>query len=209
MTFILNVDPLLEPSNGPNYFPFDPDILYEIQIDNNNDAVEDVTFAFRFNTEIRLPGVFTGLVGAGNGIDAPANAPLDLDGNSPAGTLVVPPAITALDGPGSEGFSLRQTYSVTLLRSQFGNVQDIKVLSDGQPLFAVPSNVGPRTMPNYDALAEQGIYDLGDGIRVFAGTVDDPFYIDLGAAFDSVNLRVAVLDPVEDGGKGKGLINVS
>ena len=44
-------------------------------------------------------------------------------------------------------------------------------------------------MPNYDYLARQGIYDLGNGIRVFAGTVDDPFYIDLGAAFDTLNFR--------------------
>jgi Domain of unknown function (DUF4331) len=64
----------------------------------------------------------------------------------------------------------------------------------GSALFAVPSNVGPRTMPNYEALAKQGIYtvdgDRGD-IRVFAGTVADPFFIDLGAAFDSFNFRTA------------------
>jgi hypothetical protein len=46
-------------------------------------------------------------------------------------------------------------------------------------------------MPNYPALAAQGIYSLGGGISVFAGTVDDPFYIDLGAAFDSLNFRTA------------------
>src|ERR1017187_1252456 len=28
VTMILNVDPLLEPANGPNYFPFDPSVLY-------------------------------------------------------------------------------------------------------------------------------------------------------------------------------------
>ncbi|MBV9765720.1 MAG: DUF4331 domain-containing protein, partial [Acidobacteriaceae bacterium] len=66
-------------------------------------------------------------------------------------------------------------------------------------------NVGPRTMPDYTALAQQGIYSLGNGIRVFAGTVDDPFYIDLGAAFDSLNLRKGtaraiggVLTPAQD-----------
>src|SRR5262245_5075249 len=51
VTLIMCVDPLLEPGNGPNWFPFDPDILYEIKIDNNNDAVEDIIFQFRFNTE--------------------------------------------------------------------------------------------------------------------------------------------------------------
>jgi hypothetical protein len=57
-------------------------------------------------------------------------------------------------------------------------------------LYAVPSNVGPRTMPNYPALAEQGIYTLTDGIRVFAGTTDEPFYADSGAQFDTYNFRV-------------------
>src|SRR5271157_4078612 len=39
VTFILNVDPFLEPANGPNYFPFDPNVLYEMTIDNNHDAI--------------------------------------------------------------------------------------------------------------------------------------------------------------------------
>jgi Domain of unknown function (DUF4331) len=56
-------------------------------------------------------------------------------------------------------------------------------------LYAVPSNVGSRTMPDYPALARQGIYTIGNGLKVFAGTVDDPFYIDLGGTFDSLNLR--------------------
>jgi hypothetical protein len=63
----------------------------------------------------------------------------------------------------------------------------------GSPLIAVPSNVGPRTMPDYDALAAQGIYSLegkdASDIRVFAGTAADPFFIDLGATFDSLNYR--------------------
>ena len=57
-------------------------------------------------------------------------------------------------------------------------------------------------MPNYQALYNQGIYDLGFGIKVFAGTTDDPFYIDLGAAFDSLNFRPeaggGVLSPAND-----------
>ena len=56
-------------------------------------------------------------------------------------------------------------------------------------LIAVPSNVGPRTMPNYEALAAKGVNTLSGGIRVFAGQRDDPFFIDLGAVFDTLNLR--------------------
>jgi len=165
VTMILNVDPFLEPSNGPNYFPFDPNVLYEMKVDNNHDGVEDVTFQFRFTTEIRQPGLFTGFVGGIAGI----------------------PPITALDGPGSEGLSLRQSYTVTMVKNG-----KTLALNGGKKLFAVPSNVGPLTMPDYRSLYNQGIYDLGDGISVFAGTVDDPFFIDLGAAFDSLNFRMGV-----------------
>lgn len=198
LTMIIGVDPLLEPSNGPNYFPFDPEIVYTHNLDNDRDGVADIIWEFRFETEIRAPGVFTGFVGAGEGINAPANAPTALDGSSTVGAPIVPPAITALDGAGSAGLSLRQTYTMTVLDGE-GNVlfsadQD----SEGNPLIAVPSNVGPRTMPDYSALAAQGVFELESGARVFAGTVDDPFYIDLGGAFDSLNVPVAVLAPEED-----------
>lgn len=175
VTMILNVDGFLEPSNGPNYFPFDPNVLYEMKVDNNHDGIEDITFQFRFNTQVRQPGVFTGFVGGIGGF----------------------PQITALDGPGSEGLSLRQTYTVTMIKN--GVATD---LCNGHTLFAVPSNVGPLTMPKYNELFKQGIYDLDNDVRVFAGTVDDPFYIDLGAAFDSFNFRMGVggiLTPAVDG----------
>jgi hypothetical protein len=166
---ILNVDPFLEPSNGPNYFPFDPGILYEMKIDNNHDGIPDVTFQFRFHTQIQNPGVFTGFVG----------------------NLAGFPPITALNGVGSQGFSLRQTYDVTMVTSSGS-----QVLSDTQTLYAVPTNVGPNTMPNYPALMQQGIYTLYNGIRVFAGTVADPFFIDLGGVFDSLNMRKTASAPV-------------
>jgi hypothetical protein len=67
-----------------------------------------------------------------------------------------------------------------------------RTIADG--LIAVPSNVGPRTMPNYDALAAQGVYTLDNGVRVFAGQRDDPFAIDLGAIFDTLNLRSPGVD---------------
>jgi len=174
VVMILNVDGLLEPANGPNYFPFDPNVLYVMNVDNRQSGKANIRFVFRFKTEIRQPGVFTGFVGGIAGI----------------------PQITSLDGPGSAGLSLRQTYTVSMIKN--GVETD---LTGGKTLFAVPSNVGPRTMPNYNRLFNQGIYDLGNDVRVFAGTVDDPFYIDLGAAFDSFNFRMnvgGILSPGED-----------
>jgi hypothetical protein len=187
VTFVLNVDPFLEPSNGPNYFPFDPNILYEIKVDNTYTATANVTFQFRFNTEYRAPNLFTSAAGAGSGLKAPANSPAPIA----PGTVVVPPAVTALDGPGAAGLGVRQNYTVTMVKN--GHSTQLTGGS-GSALYAVPSNIGPRTMPNYDALAQQGIYSLNGGgssgdVRVFAGTVADPFFIDLGAAFDSFNFR--------------------
>src|ERR1700758_43930 len=99
VTFILNGDPFLEPSNGPNYFPFDPNVLYQIKIDNNHDALADLTINFRFQTQIRAPQLFTGFAGAGNGIKAAKNSPPPVAPGPP----IAPPAITALDGPGAAG----------------------------------------------------------------------------------------------------------
>ena len=57
VTMILNVDGFLEPSNGPNYFPFDPNVRYVMNVDNDHDGKTDIRFEFRFKTEIRQPGL--------------------------------------------------------------------------------------------------------------------------------------------------------
>jgi hypothetical protein len=162
-----------EPSSGPNYWNFDPGVLYTFNVDSDRDGkAEDVKFELRFRNE-------------------------PIRGTAAALKLFQPyvavPPITALDGPGSEGLGFRQRYSVTMVKGF-----ERTVLADD--LIAVPSNVGPRTMPNYDSLAAQGTYTLPGGIRVFAGQRQDPFYIDLGGIFDTVNLRRAVpaLTPAED-----------
>lgn len=58
VTLISNFIPLQLPSSGPNFWKFDDNVLYEIMVDNNGDAVEDITFQFRFRTETRNPNTF-------------------------------------------------------------------------------------------------------------------------------------------------------
>lgn len=82
---------------------------------------------------------------------------------------------------------------MTMVKGPSSRPSQRNELIGGQPLYAVHSNVGPRTMPDYPALTRQGIYSLGSGVRVFAGTTDDAFWIDLGAAFDSLNFRATAL----------------
>ncbi|MGH9176015.1 MAG: DUF4331 domain-containing protein, partial [Vicinamibacterales bacterium] len=197
VTLILCVDPLLEPGNGPNWFPFDDEILYEIKIDNDHDAREDITLQFRFETEQRLPSLFQVYAGIGDsGAAAPANSPPPVA----PGTLIVPPQITSFTSP---GLGQRQRYSVTAFG---GNQRFDLTATDGRRLFAVPTNVGPRTM-DYDALFSQGSFDLPGGIKVFAGTTDDPFWIDLGAAFDTFNLRATVAPGVLSAAQDAALEN--
>ena len=173
VTFIMNVNPGQDPGDGPNYFSFDDEVLYAINIDNDQDGrAEDIVYEVRFKTENRPgPGGLTSPVPSLGNPHIPAAVPLQ--------------GITALDGRGSEGLTRRQTYTVTEVRGRH-RLQ----LFSGRTLVAVPSNVGPATMPNYAALAAQGIYtDPPTGIRVFAGQRAETFYIDLGAVFDTLNLR--------------------
>jgi hypothetical protein len=183
--FIMNVIPSQVPASGPNFFNFDDDVLYAFHFDLNADGKsDDLTIKFRFTTEIRPP--FDGLPVAYAGITPPIQG--------------LPPAITALDGDGSLGLGLRQRYSVRAVDGHGQEIFHLSTDSGGKPLIAVPSNVGSRTMPNYPALAAQGIFDLGSGIRVFAGQRKETFYIDLGSAFDTLNFRrnPPVLSDAED-----------
>jgi len=163
---IMDVIPGEEPSSGPNYFNFDPSVLYAFDVDNDNDGrANDIRFELKFTNQLRGDTTALGL---------------------PLAYTAIPP-ITHLDGPGSEGLGVRQTYTLTMVKGKKRTVL-------GSGLFAVPSNVGPRTMPNYQQLVDEGTYDLDGGIRIFAGQRDDPFYIDLGAVFDTLNLRSPATD---------------
>ncbi|MDZ4851125.1 MAG: DUF4331 domain-containing protein [Pirellulaceae bacterium] len=187
VTLILCVDPLLEPANGPNWFPFDPEILYAINIDNNNDAIADVTFHIRFNTEQRLPNLFQVYAGSGTGINAPANSPPPI---SP-GTPIIPPQINSF---GSVGLGQRQSYAINMIKGT-----NVTSITGSGPFYAVPTNVGPRTM-NYGALFTAGIYTTSvPDVKVFAGTTDDAFWIDLGGTFDTLNTHISpVLTATQD-----------
>jgi len=52
-----------------------------------------------------------------------------------------------------------------------------------------PNNIGPRSTPNYRALAAKGVVPLAGGGQAFAGQRDDPFFGDIGAIFDLVAIR--------------------
>lgn len=103
--------------------------------------------------------------------------------------------INALDDP---DWNMPQFYSVTRVDKSGSSVRTRRI-ADNLP--TPPVNVGPRSTPNYEALASAAAQTIGDGIKVFAGQRDDPFFVDLGSIFDLGGLRpfnnaqVIPLDP--------------
>jgi Domain of unknown function (DUF4331) len=88
--------------------------------------------------------------------------------------------ITSLSSP---SWNRKQFYDVSLVREN----GDSTVL--GSDLSSPPCNIGPRSTPDYGALADAAVHSLSNGIRVFAGQRADPFFVDLGSIFDLGALR--------------------
>lgn len=57
-TFVINTDPFQNPGGGPNFNKFGDDVLYELNIDNNGDAVADIKYQLRFKTTYSNPNTF-------------------------------------------------------------------------------------------------------------------------------------------------------
>src|SRR6266699_3888796 len=58
VTLIANYVPLQAPAGGPNFYEFGDDVLYEIHIDNDGDGYADISYQFRFNTQVVNPDTF-------------------------------------------------------------------------------------------------------------------------------------------------------
>jgi hypothetical protein len=109
-------------------------------------------------------------------------------------------AIPPVKSLNDANLNIRQTYTLTReVYNSKGKLTSEKVVAKNQP--AVPSNIGPKTMPDYGALAKQGIRSLPGGGKVFVGQRDDPFFVDLGQTFDAVNFRPGVGTGNQGGGK--------
>ena len=183
VTVIANYQPLQDPYGGPNYFAMDPNALYEIHIDNNGDAKEDMTFQFRFTNT---------LANGGNGTTLPVG------GKNVAIPLVQSGTVTA---PGSANLNLAETYGVTLVRGnrRSGTASTITNTVGGGSTFIKPvDNIGVKTIPNYAAYAAQHIYTVtipgcAQPAKVFVGQRQEAFAVNLGVIFDLVNAPVGVI----------------
>ena len=153
VTLIANYLPAEEAAAGPNFYKFGEDVLYEINIDNDADAKDDLSFQFRFKDRINNGNTFLYNTGP----------------------------VTSLKDP---DLNQEQFYSLSMLEGGDHNdsMREGEVLASG--LQVAPANVGPVSFPDYRKVADEARYDIGGGIRVFAGPRDDPFFADLGGIFD-------------------------
>ncbi len=156
ITLIANYIPLQEASSAPNYYNFSPAAVYEIHIDSNGDAREDITYQFRFRNDIRDMNTFLYNTG---------------------------PVLT-LD---SANLNFRQYYTVTRIN---GSRRSGGSTSLGDAFQVAPANIGPKSTPDYTALANAAIFNFAqNGGKVFAGPRDDPFFVDIGGIGDLATLR--------------------
>ncbi|GAC1472491.1 MAG: DUF4331 domain-containing protein [Chloroflexota bacterium] len=71
VTLIANYIPLQAPDGGPNFYEFGQDVQYDIHVDNDADAIADVTYRFRFQTVLRNPDTFLYNTGTITSLDSP------------------------------------------------------------------------------------------------------------------------------------------
>ena len=170
---IMNVIPSQVPASGPNFFNFDDDVVYAFNLDLDGDGnAEDVRIEFSFTTEIRAP--FDDLPVAIAGVDTVPG---------------LPPAVTALDGPGSAGLGLRQRYSVRAVSADGTLLGQTTTDKHGNTLFAVPSNVGARTMPNYEAWRARASSTSAAASASSPASARRPSTSTWRSAFDTLNFR--------------------
>jgi hypothetical protein len=184
VTIIANFQPLQEPHGGPNYYTMDPDAVYEIHVDNNGDAREDLTFQFDFN-EILINN-------RGNTITV---------GDK---TLSIPLRhIGQVTTPNDPDLGYREDFSLTLITGDRRAGTKAPVAGPVGGRFEKPfDNVGNKTIPDYPGYARQFIYNAtfpgcATPGRVFAGQRQEAFAIAVGEIFDLVNF-VPLIDRTPD-----------
>jgi hypothetical protein len=181
VTLIADYVPLQDAYGGPNYFALDSSALYEIHVDNDGDAREDLTFQFRFTNRL-----------ANNN----AGIKLGIGGSQ----VAVPLKNVAPIGVGdTAGLNFNESYTLTLVRGdrRRGQASAVRNMATNATTFGKPYDfVGTKTfgsIAGYEAYANQFKYDISvPGCntpgRVFVGQRNEPFAVNLGRVFDLVNL---------------------
>ena len=179
-TLIANYVPLQDAYGGPNYFMMDPEALYEIHVDNNGDAKEDITFQFRFKNTNKDHQFTVGGKKVSN--------PLIINGG-PIADL------------NAAGVNVRETYTINVVRGdrRAGTRSPVALVAGGTTFDKPVDNIGMKAIPNYDAYAAKHVHEVAipgcaTPARVFVGQRKDPFVVNLGETFDLINIKAPAVE---------------
>ncbi len=173
VTIVADYLPLQDPYGGPNYFALDPEARYEIHIDNDGDAKEDITFRFQvknINKDIKLS------IGGKN-----VSIPLIQAGQILAGN--------------NAALNVQEQYTCKVIYNgnPFSAGTPLRNAANNSATFTKPADyIGTKTFPNYEQYAKQYMYNVvlpgcNQQGRLFVGQRKDPFVVNLGETFDLVN----------------------
>ncbi len=178
VTIIANYLPLQDAYGGPNYFSLDPNALYEIHIDNDGDAVEDLTFQFRFD-------------------DTYKDLALNIGDEGDTRSVAVPLKNIGGIGPGpmdTGALNVEETFSITMVEGdrRSGSRSDVLNLANQSDTFRKPvDNIGNKSIADYESYANAHIWDISvpgcSPGKVFVGQRKEGFAVNLGEVFDLVN----------------------
>ena len=160
VTLSANFNGFQEPSQGPNFYPFDNKARYEIHIDNDGDAKQDITYRWTFK---------------------------DIDNRGTAERGATDGTFLYNDGPvgsfNDATLKFKQSYTLQGIRYNADGTTTVnELVTNGK---VAPSNVGKASMPDYGKLRNEAIMpvtppgDSGPSGKAFAGPADDPFFLDL------------------------------
>ena len=177
VTMIANFIPFQDPQGGPNFYQFDENALYEIHVDNNGDAKEDITFQFRFKNTSKQ----TALTIGGKSVKIPLINSSTISGVNPA------------------SLNVRETYTIDIVKGdrRGGMRTRLAGATGGATEFDKPvDNIGDKTFGSataYETYANLHMYNVAMGTcgtgRVFVGQRKEPFFIAVGKIFDLFNLN--------------------
>jgi len=178
VTIIANYLPFQLPQGGPNYYSFGENIRYEIHVDNN----------VANNSYVAGDDIVYRFTFSKTNEDATTFFNIRLGKQN-----------------------LKTTY--TLERSMDGGKNFTTVISNG---IVPPPNIGPRSIssttglnaPDYNSLINSAISTASSGEKVFCGTADDPFFVDLGGIFDLGDAPRTATPPPVDGLKCKNVSTI-
>ncbi len=189
VTLIANYVPLQDSYGGPNYFTMDQNAAYEIHIDNDGDAIENITFRFTFDNALPANGEGVALTIGDQQVAVPLKAVGPVSENDQSAANF------------AESFSL----SVIEGDRRSGSISMATDGSTGATTFAKPFDyIGTKTLGSAEeytryvtSLTNSGsvFHDVNiascgnaSAARVFVGQRKDSFAVNLGRIFDLINL---------------------